>query len=130
MITYPIVLKSQSQKEGVLHLFELVEGSTEGDGFELISTWLKLPWAKDTTDACPLCGVVCELPDGSLEAHLKRYQAEQGGKDATVRIGYIHKGPAPYSRPPGWTAVTEADRPRMKTFKEYIQMQESSNQGS
>jgi len=129
MITYPLVLKDQPQQEGILHRFELVEGSTEGNGFEFISTWLKLPETKKTTDTCPLCGTVSELPDGSLEAHLKRYQAEHGGKDALVRIVYRHQGPVLYSRPPGYTVATEADWERMISLKDYIRILESSDQG-
>ncbi len=128
MITYPIRLKSSP--DTVPHLLSVVEGETEGDGFELISTWLKLPWAKDTTDACPLCGAICELPDGSLGAHLKRYQAEHGGKDAIVRVVYHHRGPAP-DRPR--RVVTDADRARMISIKEYVRMLEAeqdSEQGA
>jgi hypothetical protein len=126
MITYPIVLKSQPQQENVLHRFEIVEGKTEGNGFELISTWLKLPSTKNPTDVCPLCEAVCELPDGSLEAHLKKYQAEHGGRDAFVRIVYRHKGPALYSRPPGRTVVTDATK--VISLKDYVRILESSSQ--
>jgi hypothetical protein len=128
MITYPIVLKSHPQRDDVLHRFELVEGSAEGNGFELISTWLKLPGSTNTTDECTACGAVLELPDGSLEAHLKRYQAEHGGKDAIVRAVHRHKGPVPSTRPPGWTFSTSTDRTRSKSIKEFIQMRESSSQ--
>jgi hypothetical protein len=129
MITYPIVLKAQPQREGVLHRFELVEGSTEGNGFELISTWLKLPSAKNTTDVCPLCEAVLELPDGSLEAHLKKYQAEHGGEDKLVRIVHRHKGPVKYTRPPGSQIVTDPAT-QVISFKDYIQRLESSDQNS
>jgi|GEM_PF-3388769 hypothetical protein len=129
MITYPITLKSDPEQPGVLHRFELVEGSTEGDGFELISTWLQLPSTKDATDVCPFCGATLELPDGSLEAHLKRYQAEHGGQDKIVRIVHSHKGPAPHFIPPGWTVADEkTDRSKFLSFKEYIQLLKSSEQ--
>jgi hypothetical protein len=127
MITYPIVLKDQPQQEGVLHRFELVEGSTDGDGFELISTWLKLPSTKNTTDVCPFCDAVLELPDGSLEAHLKKYQAEHGGEDKLVRIVHRHKGPVKRTRLPGSRSVTDPAT-QVMSIKEYIQKLEDSNQ--
>jgi hypothetical protein len=128
MTTYPILLKSQP--DTVPHLLSVVEGSTEGDGFEYISTWLKLPWTKDATRMCLTCGAIVEMPDGSVAAHLKNYQAEHGGKDVIVRVIHHHRGPRPATRPAGVSIATEADRTKRKTIKEYIQMQESSNQGS
>src|SRR5579885_2861390 len=120
MTTYPILLKSHP--DTVPHLLSGVEGSTEGDGFEYIGTWLKLPSTKDATRKCPTCGAVVELPDGSLEAHLKNYQAEHGGKDVIVRVVYHHRGPAP-DRPR--RVVTDADRARMISIKEYVRILEA-----
>ncbi|HLI06470.1 MAG TPA: hypothetical protein VKV40_07875 [Ktedonobacteraceae bacterium] len=128
MTTYPILLKSQP--DTVPHLLSVVEGDTEGDGFEYISTWLKLPWTKEATRMCLTCGAIVEMPDGSVAAHLKNYQAEHGGKDVIVRVVHHHRGPRPPTRPAGVSVATEADRTKIKTIKEYIQMQESSNQGS
>lgn len=128
MTMYPIVMQSHPQRDDVLHRFEIVEGDTEGSGFELISTWLKLPMVKNTTDTCPLCGAISDIPDGSLESHLKKYQVEHEGRDAIVRIVYRHKGPAPFARPPGRTVVT--DPSEVISFKDYIKMQEASNQDS
>lgn len=130
MVMYPIMLKSQPQQSDVVHLFELVEGSTEGSGFEPISIWLRLPWAKDTMHMCMSCGAMLDIPDGSLEAHLKKYQAENGDKDAVVRIVYHHKGPRPSTPPTGISVATTADRTRVKSIREFIQMQESSDPGS
>ena len=124
MTTYPILLKSQP--DTVPHLLSVVEGTTEGDGFELISTWLKLPTSKDATRKCLVCGATVEMPDGSLEAHLKNYQAEHGGSDAIVRIAYQHRGPRPADRL--IRTVTDADRARMISIKEYVQKLEE--QGS
>lgn len=130
MITYPIVLKAHPQQADVLHRFELIEGNVEGDGFEPISIWLKLPVAKAPTDVCMECGAILEIPDGSIEAHLKKYQAEHGGVDSIVRIAYRHKGPVPSTRPPGLTVVTDANRSKIISLKDFAQMQESSNQDS
>ncbi|HZS77441.1 MAG TPA: hypothetical protein VFA41_12580 [Ktedonobacteraceae bacterium] len=96
MNTYPIVLKSHPQREDVIHRFEIEEGDTEGNGFEYISTWLKSRWSKPATQKCVTCEAILELPDGSLASHLEKYQAEHGGKDAIVRIVYIHEGPGTY----------------------------------
>lgn len=128
MTTYPIRLKSQP--DDVPHLLSIVEGETEGDGFELISTWLKLPWTKEVTRKCMVCGAIVELPDGSVAAHLKNYQAEHGGKDAIVRVIHHHRGPRPPTRPAGVTIATEADRARMISIKEYIRMLEAAEQGA
>jgi hypothetical protein len=89
---YPIAVKVQSEPPGVAHSFDIQEGSAEGGGFEYISTWLKSPRSQRTTFTCP-CGTVLEIPDGSIEAHLKKYQEEHAGKDAIVRPAYIHEGP-------------------------------------
>ncbi len=127
MITYPITLQDHPHRDDILHRFELVEGSAEGNGFELISTWLQLPSAKKPTDECPFCGATLELPDGSLEAHLKRYQAEQGGQDKIVRVAHRHKGPAQHFIPPGWTVVNEkTDKARMMSIKDYVRTLKSS----
>lgn len=125
MTTYPIRLKAQP--DDVPHLLSIVEGDTEGDGFELISTWLKLPWTKEATHKCPVCGAIVELPDGSVAAHLKNYQEEYGGKDAIVRVVHHHRGPAP-DRPR--RIVTEEDRASMISFKEYIRILEAAEQGA
>lgn len=130
MLTYPIVLKDQPHQDDVLHRFELVVGNTEGDGFEPISIWLKLPWSKVPTDVCTACGAVLEIPDGSIEAHLKKYQAEHGDEDVIVRIVYRHKGPVPLSYRAGWTVANDANRSKMISLKDFARMQESSNQGS
>lgn len=83
MTTYPIVLKAQFQPQGITHSFNIEEGSTESiDGFEHISTWLKSQWSKITSHRCSTCGAILEIPDGSLETHLKKYQGEHAGKDA------------------------------------------------
>jgi hypothetical protein len=123
MITYPIVLKSRPEREGVLHRFQVEEGSTEGNGFELISTWLKLPWSKNATDVCSFCQAVVEMPDGSLEAHLKKYQAEHGGKDAIVQIAHRHKGPGAILPP---AKSGEMDKTRVKGIKEFVEAQEAA----
>ena len=128
MITYPILLKSLSGQEGVVHMFELIEGATEGAGFEFIDTWLKLPWTKDTTHTCVACGATLDIPDGSLEAHLKKYQVEHGGKDTLVRVVYRHKGPRPAGPLVGRTVVT--DPKQVTSFKDFIKAQEASNQNS
>ncbi len=128
MTTYPIRLKAQP--DDVPHLLSIVEGDTEGDGFELISTWLKLPWSKEATHKCMVCGAVVELPDGSVAAHLKNYQAEHGGKDAIVSVVHHHRGPRPPDRPAGVRVATEADRARMRTPKEIIKRLEAAEQGS
>ena len=130
MSAYPIVLKDQPQKDDVLHRFELIEGNIEGDGFEPISIWLKLPGAKTPTNVCVECGAILEMPDGSLEAHLKKYQAEHGGVDSIVRIAYRHKGPIPSTRPPGMTVVTDDNRSKIISPRDFANMQEASNQDS
>ncbi len=128
MTTYPLTLKPVSQQDDILHTFNVVEGSIEGDGFERISTWVKLPWTKNTTYRCLVCGATFEMPDGSLETHLKKYQAEHGGNDTIVRVIYGHKGPRPATLPPGVSVVT--DKMKKRSIKEIIQMQENSQQGS
>lgn len=128
MTTYPLPLKAVSQQNDIPHTFKVVEGDTEGNGFERISTWLKLPRAKNTTYRCLACGAIFEMPDGSLEAHLKKYQAEHGGNDTIVRVIYAHNGPRPGTLPPGVSVVT--DKTKVITIKEAIQMQENSQQGS
>ncbi len=128
MTTYPIRLKSQP--DDVPHLLSVVEGDTEGDGFELISTWLKLPWAKEATHKCMVCGAIVEMPDGSVAAHLRNYQSEHGGKDAIVRVVHHHRGPRPATPPAGVTVATRADRTRIRTPKEIIRMLEAAGQGS
>ena len=76
MTTYPIVLKARSQSQGVSHSFTIQEGSTEGDGFEHISIWLKSQdqWSTSATYTCQVCGAILDIPDGSLRAHLKKYK--------------------------------------------------------
>jgi hypothetical protein len=94
MTKYPIVAKTQYQPQGVNHSFNIEEGSAEGNGFKYISAWLKSQRSKRTTFTCQ-CGTILEIPDGSIEAHLKKYQEEHAGKDAIVRPAYIHEGPLP-----------------------------------
>jgi hypothetical protein len=125
MIMYPIVLKSHPEREDVLHKFQVDEGSTEGNGFELISTWLKLPSSKNATDVCSFCQAVVEIPDGSIEAHLKKYQEEHGGKDAIVRIAHRHKGPGAILPP---AKSSEIDKTRVKSIREYVESLEASKQ--
>ncbi len=126
MTTYPIRLKSQP--DDVPHLLSIVEGDTEGDGFELISTWLKLPWTKDATRMCLTCGAIVEMPDGSVAAHLKNYQAEHG--DVIVSIVHHHRGSRPPTLPAGVRVATEADRARIRTPREYVRMLEAAEQSA
>jgi len=128
MTTYPLPLKAVAQQNDIPHTFRVVEGDTDGNGFEHISTWLQLSRTKKTTYRCGACGAVFEMPDGSLEAHLKKYQAEHGGNDAIVRIIYAHHGPRPATLPPGIVVVT--DKTKRRSLKEVLQMQENSQQDS
>jgi hypothetical protein len=51
-------------------------------------------WSSDATYTCAYCGTILEMPDGSLKAHLKKYQEEHAGQDAIVRTLHAHNGPA------------------------------------
>jgi hypothetical protein len=131
MTTYPIVLKAQFQPQGTTHSFNIEEGDTESiDGFEHISTWLKSQWSKITSHKCPTCGAILEIPDGSLEAHLKKYQGEHAGKDTIVRAIYIHKGPEGPGSPPDIHIRPANDRTGIISIKEEVQMEENSNRNS
>ena len=124
MTTYPIVVEVKSQPQGVAHSFDIQEGSTEGDGFEYISTWLKSLWSKQATFTCP-CGAILKIPGGSLEAHLRKYQEEHAGKDAIVRPAYIHEGPLTNLPKP-----STIDRTKIRSIKESLLIEGNSNQGS
>jgi hypothetical protein len=124
MATYPITLPSHPQQSGVVHQLNLNEGSVEGNGFELISTWLKLPWMTSATDTCVTCGATLELPDGSMAEHLKNYQAANSGKDRIVRIEHFHVGNIPFTLPPGTTVVT--DPSQVMSIQDAIKKWESS----
>jgi hypothetical protein len=130
MTTYPIVLKAQSQPQGVSHTFTIQEGNTESiDGFEHISIWLKNQdqWSTSATYTCQVCGAILDIPDGSLRAHLKKYQEEHAGKDAIVRAAYTHTGPGSDSH---LRARIITDKTRIRSIKESVEMQENSNQNS
>jgi hypothetical protein len=130
MTTYPIVLKAQSQPQGVSHTFTIQEGNTESiDGFELISTWLKDQdqWSTGPTYTCQICGAILDIPDGSLRAHLKKYQEEHAGKNAIVRAAYTHMGLSSHSHLLD-RAIT--DKTRIRSIKESIELMENSKQST
>ena len=125
MTTYPINVKVQFEPQGTAHSFDIQEGSAEGDGtFEHISIWLKSQEAKATIYKCT-CGAIMEIPDGSIAAHLKKYQEEHAGKDAIVRPAYIHEGP--HSNLP---KPSKIDRSKVISIRQQLQMEENSNQSS
>jgi hypothetical protein len=126
MTTYPIVLKAHSQPQGVSHRFTIEEGTTESDGFEHISIWLKNQdqWSISSTYTCQLCGTILDIPDGSLQAHLKKYQEEHAGKDALVRAAYTHIGPGSDAH---LRTRIITDKTRIKSIKESVETQGNSN---